>query len=113
MGVSVRATVFFGAALNGRSLHTKRTERAFKHDYPADWLVDPKTGAPLWREVSDPIDGYDEEGGTLFGYELREAEGELYACLRKACVGMRDHSASIKPVPLPSQADIDTFKQKL
>lgn len=91
MGVDYYAYAVFGARIDV-SVFTRKT-RAFKHEYPEDWAVDPKTGRKLWHEESGAdvmeeqinfgpgpkIDvceiGY-ESGRAVVGIKLCKCQGE-------------------------------------
>jgi hypothetical protein len=43
------ATVVVGVRINDTKLYEKRTVKAFPHNHPESWKVDPVTGRELWQ----------------------------------------------------------------
>jgi hypothetical protein len=86
----------------------KQKVKAFKHNHPEDWEVDPKTGTKLWYEKDVFIDGWDGEYAgeeALCDYEVvRDYEEPEFViiCLAKCATsdllgGMGKHDYSHLP----------------
>lgn len=74
MGTTYYAQTFIGIPIDGEKLFTIKKVKAFKHDYPADWVCDPKDRRPLWKEVKKYLphcNGYSKLGK----YELTRTVG--------------------------------------
>jgi hypothetical protein len=52
MGVDYSAYVVVGVRIPFDEVYETKKVKAFPHDHPDDWEVDPKTGKRLWREES-------------------------------------------------------------
>ena len=65
MGYNPRINVVIGVKFNKDELVRVQHVKAFPHDFPEDWKVDPKTGRPLWKQkktyLLDPIQKYKGE----------------------------------------------------
>lgn len=48
MGCSYRAHAVLGIKLSHAELFHPKKIKVFEHNFPEDWLVDPKTGKQLW-----------------------------------------------------------------
>lgn len=48
MGADYYASVIVGVKVPTTKLYEKKTVKAFPHNHPEDWSVDPKTGNKLW-----------------------------------------------------------------
>lgn len=48
MGCDYKAYAVLGVKLSKHELFKDKAIRAFEHNYPDDWKVDPKTGRQLW-----------------------------------------------------------------
>ena len=55
MGVDYRAVAVCGVWFYKSDLTVTETVKAFPHDHPKTWKVDPETGQALWRETSGRI----------------------------------------------------------
>ena len=81
MSIYFYAHTLIGVVIDDEKLYTRKTVKAFDHDYTEDINYSPITGEKLWTEEEWPINGYDEEE-NLFGYELVKVEGgDTYCCL--------------------------------
>lgn len=73
MGIDAHAVALIGLTIGKRDVlyQPKRKVKLFDHNHPENWIVDPESGKALWKEVRDPIPGY-EEGypSTLCGYSI-------------------------------------------
>lgn len=71
MGADYTAGALIGIRVDPTKLYREKQEKAFKHSYPLDWKVCPKTGRELWRTVREPIDGavsrYEGEDASKIG----------------------------------------------
>lgn len=68
MGLDISATTVVGIILN-KNLHVNKRVKAFPHEWPDDWLVDPKTKMPLWKDELVLVPGVIENG--VGGYQKR------------------------------------------
>ena len=59
MGVDFCATAVVGVRVDKGDVFEFVRKKAFDHDFPEDWAVDPKTGRKLWYEESRCILGED------------------------------------------------------
>lgn len=92
MGVSVYAHAAIGLRVDWSQIRTgKKKVKAFKHNHPKDWEIDPKTGEKLWREVDTYIDTYNPDINTLNGYgvlfDYQGDPSDVIICLVHACSG--------------------------
>lgn len=80
MSVTIDPYAVVGILIDSDKLYIKTRVKAFDHKYTAtdkncddeSFEFDPKTGKALWKEVSEPIPGYDEARQTLAGFKLYE-----------------------------------------
>jgi hypothetical protein len=73
MGCSYRAHTVIGIRVNPAMLFELKRVKAFEHDHPEDWEVDPKTGKKLWAMESVPVagvEGLDRDNTTVAGYPV-------------------------------------------
>jgi hypothetical protein len=98
----------------------KRKVKTFDHNYPEDWVVDPKTGKQLWREEDGFIDRWEGEYAgeeTLCDYEVvRDYEEPDFAiiCLRKSETrDLLEGYCDPPVVGLPSTEAIKSFQEEM
>lgn len=83
MGCSYYAHTVIGIKVDPEKLYTEQRVKAFEHDHPEDWEVDPKTGKKLWVVEHVPIDGAEDD--KVAGYDLVEGQygsGSVFIALR-------------------------------
>jgi hypothetical protein len=61
MSVSYYANSIIGLKVSRNKAVERATVKAFTHDYPTDWIKDPKTGRDLWRTEDQLLDGFTGE----------------------------------------------------
>lgn len=72
MGVSYYAKAVVGVRVPTHKLYEKKTVKAFDHDFPSDWKVDPKTGRELWVRESAFV--LEDHGVTEDDYDWRHGK---------------------------------------
>lgn len=70
MGADYYAKVVIGVRVQASKLYEKKTVKAFDHDFPSDWKVDPKSGRSLWERQTTFVLG--EHGVLEDDYEWRD-----------------------------------------
>lgn len=82
MSADYYATTIVGVRVPAKKLHAEKTVKAFKHNHPPDWMVDPKTGKSLWKTeetfllegmVCDAYDWLDARHGADMRKEAKAA----------------------------------------
>lgn len=61
MSVSYKAYAVLGVKLGFNELFKPKKIKAFEHNFPEDWRVDPKTGKDLWSTYPVCVLNNDEE----------------------------------------------------
>ena len=122
MGCSVYCHAIIGLKVRWDQVCTgKRKVKAYKHNHPEDWEVDPKSGQPLWKEADVYIDGFD--GDTIGlgdypvvyerGYEGMYPDADVFICLAVCGSGDLMEGASPGKTVLPTAASIQEFQQRM
>lgn len=112
MGVSYSATVIFGVKVDESMLYTTKVVKTFEHDYPKDWVADPKSGRPLWKKVREPIDGYDPDAECLLGYQTYCTKHDIFVVLMKTQMNL-DYTRSPACFAQPHPDNIERFNEAL
>lgn len=68
MGADFHATVIVGVKVPSVELYEQKRVKAFAHNHPEDWEVDPKSGKKLWTEEETFL----LEGVVVDDYDWRE-----------------------------------------
>lgn len=74
MGADYYASVIVGVRVPSKKLHATKRVKAFEHNHPEDWTVDPKNGRQLWKSEESFLlegvvldDDYDWRQGKRMG----------------------------------------------
>lgn len=72
MGADFRAYAVIGLRVDEERLYgPPKKVKAFEHNHPEDWEVDPRTGKKLWYEERPPLADYDPQGTEkILGYKV-------------------------------------------
>jgi hypothetical protein len=125
MGCSIYAHAIVGLRVPWGTVYKgQKRVKAFDHNHPEDWDVDPKTGEKLWRLEDEFVDGfkpYDPFYGTsaeLCGYEVvyrRPSEHVDFAFVCLAQVKSKDLTEGwhMNLGSIPSARNRKEFKDKM
>ena len=120
MGCSVYGNAIVGLQVPwSKVCKGKKKVKAFEHNHPKDWSVDPKTGKKLWHEENVFIAGWEGEyAGEEFlcDYEVvRDYEDPDYAIICLSRAETRNLLEGADPVRgnLPDAFEINDFKDKM
>jgi hypothetical protein len=116
MSCSVYGYAVIGLSINWDQIcsGTKKV-KAFKHNHPEDWQVDPKTGKQLWAEKDVFIEGWNERKETLCGYSVIHGYEDDVALVCVASVSTDDlmYRGHPERAKLPSPEEIELFKEAM
>lgn len=119
MSCSYTAYTIIGVPVDPSKLYTEQRVKAFEHDHPEDWEVDPKSGKKLWKTEHIPVEGYDEDDedyGRVAGYEIVKVgmdDEEWFIALDSDEVHSSGEQPSSTCTDYPSQDSILAFKAAL
>ena len=121
MSVSYHAYAVLGVRIPRKRFFRVERKKAFDHNCPEDWQVDPKTGKQLWCD-SDPIpvvpleeSAFDTNSGTIYYTQgTNDCDEYVYVGLTVSVYGDNGGSAKLKPGhDLRLAAAVEDTKTKL
>ena len=79
MGVDYRGVAVIGICVSKSVLTIEERVKAFPHDHPENWKVEPETGQELWRDTERSVFGKDfEYGYDELPYGLQSFQTSYY-----------------------------------
>ncbi len=91
MGADFYATTIVGVRIAGAKLYETRMVKAFEHNHPANWKVDPVTGRELWRK--EEVSKLDDDPRFAKAYDWNDVKRCPKAAKAAVVLSERDESS--------------------
>ena len=120
MGTDIYSRAFIGVKVHESKLWTVKTFRAYHHNYPDHYKVDPITGNPLWKTEKVRAPGVSDDRNFnlhVAGWSVHELDNEnseyVIALRSVGTVSSRSCPSTGFASGLPDSKDLEDFKSKL
>ena len=122
MGCSYYAHSIIGVRLKRNQVFSNIRVKAFDHNYPTEWVVDPKTGKSLWKEETALAPGfsYNDQEDLYFGkyktvmedWDYDSSKPDLFVALYISTVSDRQGKGKIHLDPNLVDPHFQVFREE-